>query len=147
MSGREDSCFFLRGGGFSLLLILSGVRKRVWFPKGWFWQMFPCTKISSKDIFPCNATLAEERYDFRYFWTPRTGTRAHSPKPPFYKTALHFPFDFNEEDQGSASSLREKPLSEVGCTPRGSCNNMLLRRGFRRFSSSKCFLEGLLESP
>ena len=30
-------------------------------------------------------------------------------------------------------------------TPRGSCNNTLLRRVLRRFSSSRCFLEGFLE--
>ena len=33
----------------------------------------------------------------------------------------------------------------LGCTPRGSCNNTLLRRVLRRFSNSKCFLEGFLE--
>ena len=33
----------------------------------------------------------------------------------------------------------------VGRTPKGSCNNTLLRRVLRRFSSSKCFLEGFLE--
>ena len=33
----------------------------------------------------------------------------------------------------------------LGHTPRGSCNRTLLRRFLRRFSNSKCFLEGLLE--
>ena len=37
----------------------------------------------------------------------------------------------------------------VGCTPRGSCNNTLLRRVFRRvlrrFSNNKRFSEGFLE--
>ena len=33
----------------------------------------------------------------------------------------------------------------LGCTPRGSCNRTLLRRVLRRFSHSKCFLEGFLE--
>ena len=33
----------------------------------------------------------------------------------------------------------------VGHTPRGSCNRTLLRRVLRRFSNSKCFLEGFLE--
>ena len=32
-----------------------------------------------------------------------------------------------------------------GATPRGSCNNTLLRRVLRRFSISKCFLEGFVE--
>ena len=36
-------------------------------------------------------------------------------------------------------------FSKVGCTPRGSCNRTLLRRVLRRFSNSKCFLEGFLE--
>ena len=35
--------------------------------------------------------------------------------------------------------------SHIGCTPRGSCNRTLLRRVLRRFSNSKCFLEGFLE--
>ena len=35
--------------------------------------------------------------------------------------------------------------AKVGCTPRGSCNNTLLRRVLRRFSNSKCFLEWFLE--
>ena len=34
----------------------------------------------------------------------------------------------------------------LGCTPRGSCNRTLLRRVLRRFSDSKCFLEGFLDS-
>ena len=33
----------------------------------------------------------------------------------------------------------------VGCTPRGSCNRTLLRRLLRRFSNTKCFLEGFSE--
>ena len=35
--------------------------------------------------------------------------------------------------------------AKLGCTPRGSCNRTLLRRVLRRFSNSKCFLEGFLE--
>ena len=37
------------------------------------------------------------------------------------------------------------PLVCLGCTPRGSCKRTLLRRVLRRFSNSKCFLEGFLE--
>ena len=42
---------------------------------------------------------------------------------------------------------RTRPLqsSQIGRTPRGSCNRTLLRRVLRRFSNSKCFLEGFLE--
>ena len=40
----------------------------------------------------------------------------------------------------------QNPRSQnVGCTPRGSCNDALLRRVLRRSSNSKCFLEGFLE--
>ena len=35
--------------------------------------------------------------------------------------------------------------SSIGRTPTGSCNRTLLRRVLRRFSNSKCFLEGFLE--
>ena len=41
------------------------------------------------------------------------------------------------------ASLRA--FSLLGCTPRGSCNCTLPRRVLRRFSNSKCFLEGFLE--
>ena len=56
-------------------------------------------------------------------------------------------FQFQPWD-ASASAIRAltRMLSKLlGCTPRGSCNNTLLRRVLRRFSSSKCFLEGFLE--
>ena len=61
-----------------------------WFPQGWFWQMLSCTEISTKKSFPAVLTLAEESYDFD-IPGPKNQTRAHSPKPPFYKTALLFP--------------------------------------------------------
>ena len=35
--------------------------------------------------------------------------------------------------------------SQLGRTPRGSCNRTLLRRVLRRFSKNKRFLEGFLE--
>ena len=45
--------------------------------------------------------------------------------------------------------LLSQNTSKTRCTPRGSCNNTLLRRVLRRvlrrFSNSKCFLEGFLE--
>ena len=36
-----------------------------WFPKGWFWRMFPRNE--------------------------KTGTRVHSPKPPFWKPSFYLP--------------------------------------------------------
>ena len=44
-------------------------------------------------VFTCNATLAEESYDFK-FWifldAMKTGMRGHSPRPAFYKPAPLF---------------------------------------------------------
>ena len=34
--------------------------------------------------------------------------------------------------------------ARIGCTPRGSCNNTLLRRVLRRFSNNNRFLGGVL---
>ena len=56
------------------------------------------------------------------------------PKQNSKQYSAHFPM--------SPSALKLAPL---GCTPRGSCNRTLLRRVLRRFSNSKCFLEGFLE--
>ena len=73
-----EACLMGRHGG------------RGWFPKEWFWQIFTCTEISSKMSLPCNATLAEERYDFWFFWDPRTETLAHLPtKPPITPPPLY----------------------------------------------------------
>ena len=46
--------------------------------------------VSKRVVLADVRTLAEESYALRYFWTPKTGTRAHPPKPPFYKTTLFF---------------------------------------------------------
>ena len=45
------------------------------------------------------------------------------------------------EGQAEMQGLR----THVWCTPRGSCTCTLLSRVLRRFSNSKCFLEGFLE--
>ena len=63
-----------------------------WFPKGWFWRMFPGVKNRNEGTFGCSAV-------------PKTGTRAHSPKPPFYETALLFPLEFIRKAQMSIKSL------------------------------------------
>ena len=39
----------------------------------------------------------------------------------------------------------DRSAPPLGCTPRVSCNNTLLRRVLRRLSNSKCFLVGFLE--
>ena len=54
----------------------------------------------------------------------------------------------HQQHRGPESQDRQHKLNQppyVGCTPKGSCNRTLLRRVLRRFSNSKCFLEGFLE--
>ena len=49
---------------------------------------------------------------------------------------------------GSRPNLHKQALevTKIGCTPRGSCNRTrLLEELLRRFSNSRCFLEGFLE--
>ena len=62
--------------------------------KGWFWRMFPRNEIRNEGyirMFPRN----ENRNEGTFACSPgtKTGTRAHSPKPPFYETALLSPSD------------------------------------------------------
>ena len=48
-------------------------------------------------VFPCSATLTcypgRRKLWFWYSWTPKTGTRVHSPKPPFYKPPFYRTLD------------------------------------------------------
>ena len=46
---------------------IPGFAKR-WFPKGWFWRMFPGTKNRNEGTFRCSPA-------------PRTGTKVHSDVP------------------------------------------------------------------
>ena len=50
-----------------------------WFPKRWFWRMFPGTKNRNEGTCGCSPV-------------PKAGTRAHSPKSPFYETAPWWTF-------------------------------------------------------
>ena len=61
-----------------------------WFPKGWFWLMFPCTEISSQKSCPAVPPWQKEA-TILIFLDPQN--RNESPKPPFYKTTLVFPLD------------------------------------------------------
>ena len=51
----------------------------------------------------------------------------------------------NSLETVSETVSKQSIAPKVGRTPRGSCNRTLLRRVLRRFSSSRCFLEGFLE--
>ena len=65
-----------------------------WFPKGWFWRMFPRNENRNGGTFGCSPGT-QNRNEGTFGCSPgtKTGTRAHSPKPPFYETALLSPGD------------------------------------------------------
>ena len=82
-----------------------------WFPKGWFWRMFPRNENRNEGTF-AKTTLLETALlsPSDPFWCSqkggfqkggfggcspgtKTGTRVRSPKPPFYETALLSPSD------------------------------------------------------
>ena len=74
-------------------LMLIGGTQKGGFQKGGFWQMFPCTEISSKHS---SATLPWQKKAmiFDIPWPPKTRARAQSPKQPFYQTTLlHNPLE------------------------------------------------------
>ena len=84
------------GVGIGKVTLNSGVHKKCGFPKGWFWRMFRRAKNRNEGtfefpMFPRN----ENRNEGAFACSPRTktGTRAHSPKPPFYETALLSPLN------------------------------------------------------
>ena len=73
-----------------------------WFPKGWFWRMFP------RNENPERGYIRMQQNEGAFGCSPgtKTGTRAHSPKQPFYETALLSP-----SDRSLASSSGSEGLS------------------------------------
>ena len=64
------------------------------FPKGLFWKMFPRPPKPERGYNKRNDGTKSRNERTRNGTTvPKTGTRAHSPDPPFYKTTLLFPLD------------------------------------------------------
>ena len=59
-----------------------------WFPKGWFWRMFPSTKNRHEGTFGC--CPVPKTGTFGCSPEPKTGTMAHSPKPPLTKQPFCF---------------------------------------------------------
>ena len=61
-------------------------------PKGWFWRMFPRNENRNEGTFGCSPGT-QNRNEGTFGCSPgtKTGTRVHSPKPPFYETALLSP--------------------------------------------------------
>ena len=71
------------------------------FPKGWFWRMFPRNGNWNEGTFGCSpGTEIQNEDTFACSPGTKTGMRVHSPKPPFYETALLSPLD-----KGTASVI------------------------------------------
>ena len=65
-----------------------------WFPKGGLWRMFPGPPSPEPGRKKLNDGPPKSEQGYRKGTTvPKTRTRAHSPKPPFYKIALLFPLE------------------------------------------------------
>ena len=63
-----------------------------WFPKGWFWRMFPRNENRNEGTFGCSpGTKNQNEGTFGCSPRTKTATRVHSSKPPFYETALLSP--------------------------------------------------------
>ena len=73
------------------------------FPKGWFWQMFPRNENRNEGAFTC-------------FPGTKTRTRVHSPKPPFYETALLSPSELspNLKQESAKRETADLRSFEVG---------------------------------
>ena len=95
-----------------------------WFPKGWFWRMFPRNENRNEGTF-AKTTLLETALlspnDPFWRWQKggfqkggfggcspgtKTGTRVRSPKPPFYETALLSPSEMSQEHPAVQGVLR-----------------------------------------
>ena len=71
--------------------ILGGTQKGG-FQKGGFWRMFPRNENRNDGTFRCSpGTKHRNEGTFACSPATKTGTRVHSPKPPFYETALLSP--------------------------------------------------------
>ena len=73
-----------------------------WFPKGWFWRMFPRNENKNEGKFGCSPGT-KNRNGGTFGCSPgtKTGTGVRSPNPPFYETALLSPgafFFWNETE-------------------------------------------------
>ena len=110
-------------------------------PKGWFWRMFPCTKNWTNSTFGCSSvpkTGTMGIFGCSLVQNPRT--RAYSPKPPFYETALLFTLKSSHMIQmnyllGGRKAHQHKQfvLVRVRLTP----NNRLVERKYSLCSPRK----------
>ena len=105
----------LTKGWFSKRVVLADVPPEREPERGCI-RMFPRNENQNEATFACSPGT-------------KTGTRAHSPKPPFYETALVSPSE-NAAFLGEESS-RGKGTGET--RPRASESEICFHRGFQRF--------------
>ena len=75
------------------IVVFRGFAKGVGFPKGGFGGCSPVPTTGTEVHSDVPRYQKPERSYIRMFPGTKTGTRAHSPKPPFYETALLFPLE------------------------------------------------------
>ena len=73
----------LRVSRYTVQLRFSGVRKRV-VPKGWFWQMFPCTEISTNKSFPAMLSWQRKAMVLMFLGPKNRNESTFTKKAPFY---------------------------------------------------------------
>ena len=72
-----------------------------WFSKGWFWRMLPRNENRNEGTFGCSHGT-------------KTGTRVHSPKPPFYETALLSPSESIMVRLWELEGLKQSLIFQLG---------------------------------
>ena len=89
-----------------------------WFPKGWSWRMFTQNENRNEGTFGCSPrTKNRNEGTFACSHGTKSGTRVHSPKPPFYQTALLSPCErqgfFSDKKPINTSTLRLSSWSQL----------------------------------
>ena len=97
--------------------------------KGWFWRMFPRNENRNEGTFGCSpGTKSRNEGTFACSPGTKTGTRVHSPKPPFYETALLSPGEpLQLPPRVSTSGIRPSPER---CHPHPNKNDHSFRAIF-----------------
>ena len=80
---------FAKGG----VVASVGGSQKGWFPKGWFWQMFPGTKNETRVHSDVPRYQKPERGYIRMFPGTKNRNEATFVKPANYETALLFPLE------------------------------------------------------
>ena len=116
--------------------VLRGLLKG-WFPKGWFWRMFPGTKTGTRvhsDVPP--ERKPERGRTFAFSPRTKTGKRAYSPKPPFYETPLLSPGENCRMTPLEHNQHKQRGLASAA----GLCSSLFwVRKISPKFSCIKFF--------